>query len=139
MHVPDDREQPWGDSVTEPIQGFFDELARRGHEPLLRRATGSLRIELEDRTRVERWFVAIDEGDVAVSHRNAKADCVIRTSKEVFAGMVAGRVNAMAATLRGLLSFEGDLNVLVLFQRIFPGPPTAGAEPERTTRARRRT
>ena len=122
--------------MTEPIEGFFDDLARRGREPLLRRATGSLRIDLEDGAGVERWFITIDEGAVAVSHRNAKADCVVRTTKEVFEGMVAGRVNAMAATLRNVLSVEGDPTFLVLFQRILPGPPPAKPKRRRTAAAR---
>ncbi len=124
--------------MNEPIEGFFDDLAHRGHEPLLRRAKGSLRIDLEDGTGTQRWFVTIEEGDVGVSHRNAKADCVVRTSEEVFAGMVAGRVNAMAATLRGVLSIEGDPTLLVLFQRVFPGPPPAKPKGRRTTAARSR-
>ena len=52
-----------------------------------------------------------------VSHRNAKADGVIRTSRALFEGMVTGTVNAMAAALRGVVSLEGDPTMLVLFQR----------------------
>jgi hypothetical protein len=63
-------------------------------------------------------------GDVSVSHRNAKADSVIRTSKDQFEGMIAGRVNAMSAALRGVVSLEGDPTLLVLFQRALPGPPS---------------
>ena len=62
-------------------------------------------------------------GDVSVSHRNAKADSVIRTSKDQFEGMIAGRVNAMSAALRGVVSLEGDPTLLVQFQRALPGPP----------------
>jgi hypothetical protein len=36
---------------------------------------------------------------------------------------VTGRMNAMAATLRGVLDPEGDLGLVLLFQRLFPGPP----------------
>jgi hypothetical protein len=50
---------------------------------------------------------------------------VIRTSKDVFEGMVTGSVNAMTAALRGVISLEGDPSLLVLFQRALPGPPTA--------------
>jgi hypothetical protein len=106
--------------MTDAIEGFFEDL--RGHHPLLRRAKGSLRVDKVDGTGSERWLVTMDEGEVSVSHRNAKADCVIRTSRDVFEGMVAGRVNAMAATLRGVLSVEGDPKILVLFQRALPGP-----------------
>lgn len=115
--------------MADTIEGFFEGL--RGYHLLLRRAVGLLRVELVDGTAPERWLVTMDEGEVSVSHRNAKADCVIRTSRDVFEGMVAGRVNAMAATLRGVMSVEGDPNILVLFQRALPGPsepqPSAGA------------
>lgn len=110
--------------MTEPIDGFFDQLSDRGQGSLLHRATGSLRIDLQDDGATQRWFVTIDEGDVSVSHRNGRADCVVRTSREVFEGLVGGQVNAFAATLRGVLAIEGDPTLLVLFQRAFPGPPT---------------
>jgi SCP-2 sterol transfer family len=112
-----------GTPVSDPIEEFFEGLARRDAQRLPRRANGSLRIDLEDGKATQRWFVTIDDGEVSVSHRNAKADFVIRTSKEVFEGMVGGTVNPMAATLRGGLSLEGDPAILVLFQRVFPGPP----------------
>jgi len=34
----------------------------------------------------------------------------------------------MAAMLRGLLEPEGDLELLVEFSRLFPGPPSAQAQ-----------
>ena len=111
--------------MSEPIDRFFDELAHRGNEPPLRRASGSLRIDLEDGTATERWLVTFGDGDVAVSHRDTKADSVIRTSKDQFEGMIAGRVNPMSAALRGVVSLEGDPTLLVLFQRALPGPPRA--------------
>ena len=46
---------------------------------------------------------------------------MIRTSKDLFEGMVTGRVNAMAGALRGVVSLEGDPTLLVLFQRALPG------------------
>jgi putative sterol carrier protein len=110
--------------VSDPIEEFFEGLGHGDAQPLPRRANGSLRIDLEDGTATQRWFVTIDDGEVSVSHRNAKADFVIRTSKDVFEGMVGGRVNPLAATLRGVLSLEGDPAILVLFQRVFPGPPS---------------
>lgn len=110
--------------MSEPIDRFFDELAHRGNESPLRRASGSLRIDLEDGTATERWLVTFGDGDVAVSHRDTKADSVIRTSKDQFEGMITGRVNAMTAALRGVVWLEGDPTLLVLFQRALPGPPS---------------
>lgn len=109
--------------MSEPIEEFFERLTRSVPDRL-RRADGSLRIDLTSGTTIERWFVTMHGGDVSVSHRNAKADSVIRTSKDQFEGMVTGRVNAMSAALRGVVSLEGDPTLLVLFQRALPGPPS---------------
>ena len=106
---------------------FFDELGQRGHEPLLNQARGTLRFDLEDRKRINRWFVSIKDGDVAVSRKNAAADCVVRTDKGLFDGMVSGESNALTTFLRGRMAVEGDGELLVLFQRLFPSPPGSGA------------
>jgi putative sterol carrier protein len=109
--------------ADDPTATFFDALAKRGHEPLLQNASGTLRLELRNGRRAEYWYVAISKGDVTVSRANAEADAVIRSDKALFDGMVTGRVNAMAATLRGVLQTEGNLGLVMSFQRLFPGPP----------------
>jgi putative sterol carrier protein len=109
--------------MADPTADFFQEIDRHGHEPLLEKASGTLRFDLDRSSGTDHWLVAIDKGDVAVSRRNVRADCVVRLERTVFDGMAQGRVNAMAATLRGDLGAEGDLGLLVLFQRLFPPPP----------------
>jgi putative sterol carrier protein len=104
---------------------FFGELGRRGHEPLLEKATGTVRFDLEQGSRTEHWLVAVKKGDVVVSRENAEADCVFRTERELFDLVVGGEMNAMAALLRGAMSVEGDRELLVLFQRLLPGPPSS--------------
>lgn len=104
---------------------FFDELATRGHEPLLQKASGSVRIELVDGKRVDRRLIEIARGDIAVSRRTARADCVLRMEKALFDGIVTGRVNATAALLRGAMRVEGDVQLIVLLQRLFPGSKDA--------------
>jgi hypothetical protein len=110
--------------MNEPIEEFFERLTRGDPDRLLRRGEGTLRIDLTSGTTTERWFITMQGGNVSVSHRNAKADSVIRTSKDQFEGMVTGKVNAMSAALRGLVSLEGDPSLQVLFQRALPGPPS---------------
>jgi putative sterol carrier protein len=104
---------------------FFDGLAQRGHEPLLEKATGTVRFDLVNNGRDERWLVAVDKGDVAVSHRNVAADCTLRADRTLFDGVATGEVNAMAAVMRGAIQVEGDWSLLVLFQRVFPMPANA--------------
>ena len=108
---------------SSPTDAFFSALDARADEPLLKNASGALRFELADAGHVERWTVVIDHGDVEVSHRNTAADVVVRVDKRAFEGMATGRMNATAAALRGELDAEGDLGLLLLFQRLFPGPP----------------
>jgi hypothetical protein len=110
--------------VSEPIEEFFQRLSAGGPGTLPPRTSGSLRVDLGSGATTERSFLTIGKDAVSVSHRNAKADAVIRTSKDLFEGMVTGRVNAMAGALRGVVSLEGDPSLLVLFQRALPGPPS---------------
>ncbi len=103
-------------------QGFFAGLAARGHEPLLRGVSGTLRFDLSRRDGVEHWFVKVDEGVVSVSHRRSKADCVVGADEALFDRMVSGEVNAVAAALRGDVTVEGQPGLVLAFQRLFPGP-----------------
>lgn len=112
-----------------PTDEFFEELRRRGHEPLLAATTGTIRFDLGHATNGgESRSVSIGRGDVRVSDEGddgAAADCVVRTDRALFDAIASGRANAMAAMLRGALSVDGDVELLVLFQRLFPGPPHA--------------
>ena len=110
---------------------FFEELGRRGHEPMLEKLTATVRFDLVRDGRIERWLLAVDKGDVAVSRRHARADCVIRADGALFDGLASGEVNAMAALLRGAIGVEGEPGVVVLFQRLFPGP--AGSRDRRAS------
>ena len=123
--------------MSEPIEEFFERLTRGGPDRLPARADGSLRIDLTSGKTTERWFITRHGGDISVSHRNAKADSVIRTSKDQFEGMIAGTVNAMSAALRGVVSLEGDPTLLVQFQRALPGPPATGTVQRAAAKGRR--
>ena len=108
--------------MSDPTGEFFEELGTREHEPMLRRATGTVRFDLTDGTNTEHWSVAMKKGGVAVSRGHGKADCVVTTERPLFDAIVRGERNAMAAVLRGQIGVEGDRELLVLFQRVFAGP-----------------
>jgi putative sterol carrier protein len=110
-------------TMTSPTTEFFDALSKRGHEPMLDKAKGTVRFDLTNRKRTERWLVSIDKGDITVSHKNAAADTIVRAPRAVFDGIATGEVNALAAILRGAISVEGESSMAVLFQRLFPPPP----------------
>jgi putative sterol carrier protein len=103
-------------------EDFFADLSRRGHEPLLRRTAGSIRFDLNTNGAPQRWLVEIDHGDVAVSRRTTKADCLVQADMAALDQIIGGTDNAIAAMLRGTIYAEGDYQLLTLFQRLFPGP-----------------
>jgi putative sterol carrier protein len=106
---------------TQTIE-FFRELQRRGHEPLLEEVSGAVCFELTDGGQIDRWLVAIDRGDVKVSHKAGEADCTIRAERALFERLCRGEENAIAAVLRGAVVCTGNVELLVAIQRIFPGP-----------------
>ena len=111
--------------TADPTADFFAALKSRGQEPLLRKASGTMRFDIADGKRTERWLVEIRKGDIAVSRRNARADCVVTADRALFERIASGEANALASLLREEVNVEGDINLLVLFQRLLPGPPRA--------------
>jgi putative sterol carrier protein len=103
--------------------GFLTALASAEHDSSLGRADGALRIELERNGKTERWFLEVHQGEVTVSRKRVPYDGTIRTTGELFDRMASGEANAMTALLRGEIQVEGDAELLVLVQRLFPSPP----------------
>jgi hypothetical protein len=116
---------------SDPITQFFDDLARRGHEPLLGKMTGVMRIELMNGSEDEIWRVSVERGDLTVERGEGDAGCVFRTNREVFGSLVRCERNAMAAVLRGAVAVAGSWELLALFQRLFPGPSGADRAADR--------
>jgi hypothetical protein len=108
--------------TSDSIGEFFTALGNRAHEPLLENARGSARFDVADGKRTERWLLTIDRGDLRVSRKNASADCVLRVDRPTFERAVNGKLNLMAAALRGEFGVTGDPRLLVLLQRLFPRP-----------------
>jgi putative sterol carrier protein len=108
--------------VADATEAFFDELRRREHEPRLAHKKGTVHIELADNGRTDHWLVSFDDGRVDVSNEDGDADSTLRSDKTLFDRIVQGDANAVTAVMRGAVALEGDWNVLVLFQRLFPAP-----------------
>jgi putative sterol carrier protein len=103
---------------------FLESLPSRGDDPVLHQLSGTIRFDLRDGKTVESWFLQLDKGDVKVSHRKAKADCVAAMDTELCDALVTGETNGFAAALRGDIELEGEVALLLEFQRLFPGPPS---------------
>jgi putative sterol carrier protein len=109
--------------MSDPTGEFLGDLARKGHDPLVEKVEGTLRLELADGKRIERWFLKVDNGDIAVSRKGSAADSTLRADKSLFDEIAVGEVNATAAVLRGAVTVDGDWALMVMLQRLFPSPP----------------
>jgi putative sterol carrier protein len=124
--------------MAEATTEFFEDLGQRDFEPLLEKATGRIGVELVNGKKSSRWLVAIDKGKVDVSHKSGATDCTLRTTEELFDALVRGEANTMAAVLRGEITVEGDAELLMLFQRVFVGPPKPAPSRRRSSAGGRR-
>jgi putative sterol carrier protein len=106
---------------------FFDGLQQQGHVPLMEKVNGTLRFDVLDGKRTAHWFLTIKKGDLTVSKEGSAQDCIVRADKELVEGVMSGKVNAFAAVLRGEIDIEGDPELMVVFQRLLPGPAVGAA------------
>jgi hypothetical protein len=109
------------------IDDFFADLERRGHEPMLRRVSATVRWDILDGDRTEHRLVRIHHGDVRVAVSDEPADCVIIAERAVCDDVASGRSSALAALLRGAAAIDGDFELMVLAQRLFPRTPGVSA------------
>jgi hypothetical protein len=109
--------------TNDPTAQFFHRLRSRVYEPLVREVVAVVRFDLLHDGQTERWYLIINNGEITVSTADVEADCIIAADRTLFNGIVSGRVNPMAALLRGELTALGEPDLLVLCRRIFPGPP----------------
>jgi putative sterol carrier protein len=123
--------------MSNPTASFFEALGRRGHEPLLKEATGTIRFDLDHEQGVDRWLVVLERGDVHVSREGGEADCLVHGSRALFDRIVSGESNLYTAWVRNGLRAAGDLRLARLVQRVMPGP-THAYHPREFAQARRR-
>jgi putative sterol carrier protein len=107
----------------DPIGQFFASLVEPGRISTFEGESASLRFDIGSGSRRERWRVQVTDGEVAVTRASAPADAVVHIERPHLEAIVSGRLNAQAALLRGLLTCEGSMAALIMFQRCLPGPP----------------
>lgn len=108
---------------SDPTAAFLLGLERSGFHPLIGQVNGSIMLQLAGPGGVDHWLVVLDKGHVGVANRAGPADAVVRIKRELFASVALGRSNLWAAFLRNDLQVEGELRLLVVFQRLLPSPP----------------
>lgn len=101
-------------STAERIEAFFDQLADRGHVPLLDHISGTLEFDIEGAGR--RWMT-INRGDLVVSRNAARPDCILTCDTDTFIRVISGKQNLVAAAIRGSVSVAGNLALGLSIQR----------------------
>lgn len=109
--------------TADPVEQFFAILAEPGRISTFDGESASLRFDVGGGAGAERWHVQVADGDVTIARSGEPADAVVRLERPHLEAIVTGRLNATAAILRGLLTCEGSMAALVMFQRCLPGPP----------------
>lgn len=121
---------------TDRVERFFEELAQRGHEPLLQRLESTGRFEVTEDGHTEYWLVAVRGGYVTVSRGDDRADWVIRAERGALERVIHGDAGSLAALVRGTLEVDmrEESSRFALLTRLFAGPPPArkqwSADPE---------
>ena len=123
--------------MSDALTDFLEGLAAREQEPLLATTTGRFCFELTDADGEGRRMVCIDHGHVDLVSGDIGADSTMRASRATFERVATGEINAMAAVLRGEIEIEGDWELLIRFQRLFPsaGTPAVTRAGAKTTSA----
>ena len=100
---------------TNRIDAFFAQLPNRGHVDGLNHISGTVELDFEDTKR--RWLI-VQKGDVRLSQTPVAADCVLACDADTFMGIISGRVNVVAAALRGAVTVSGDLALAIAVRRL---------------------
>jgi ubiquinone biosynthesis protein UbiJ len=108
--------------MADPTPRFMGLLGHRTHIPSLESTSGTIRFDLQQGQDLAHWYVRITKGDVDVYQSDDEADCIVSGEASVLAAVASGRMNAMAAVLRGAIQVQGKAILIGQLQRLFPGP-----------------
>jgi len=120
---------------SDPTARLFERISRLGRVDALADVDGRLRFDVHHGDRVEHWAIIVQRGQVSVAHEVDDPDCVVDVDKALLDRMAAGQSNSMTALLRGDMMITGDVRLLVLLERLLPGPAAAHG-PRRTSRSK---
>jgi putative sterol carrier protein len=107
------------------VPTFLQSVHTRQDDPVLRSFSGTIRFDLRTGENVDTYTVKVADGRASVSRRREKADCVASMDASLFDAVTSGEANAVTAFLRGEIRVDGDVAVLMAFERLFPGPADA--------------
>ncbi|MEW2377579.1 SCP2 sterol-binding domain-containing protein [Micromonospora sp. NPDC047812] len=104
---------------------FFEQLADVGHDPRFCKVRGTIRFDIREGDRVERWLLDIDHGRLRVTRSDAPAEAVITVTADVAEAMTRGEMNGLAGITRGEIMIDGNLALAMRVGRLFPMPPAS--------------
>ncbi|SCE71378.1 SCP-2 sterol transfer family protein [Micromonospora coriariae] len=110
-----------GTTVGEHLRQL--DSGRRGDLP--ETTSGTLRLDAREDGHTEHWYLTVADQHVRVTKSSDEADLVIRAAPEVFDRLASGETHVAMALLRNELTARGNMQLLMLLRRIFPG--SAGA------------
>jgi predicted lipid carrier protein YhbT len=119
----------------DPIAMLFESVSHGGRVDSLGEIDGTLRFDLHVGDQIDSWLLTVHGGQLTVSHRGGDADCVVDLDKDLANRMATGQTNAMTALLRADMMVTGDVKLLVLLERLLPGPAAAHG-PRRSVHSR---
>lgn len=110
-----------GTSVAE----FLDRWDAGRRADLPETTSGTLRLDAADDGYTTHWRLTVRDQRVEVSRSAEDAELTVRADREVFDLLASGRTHVATALLRNDLSVQGNMRLLMMLRRIFPGPPDA--------------
>ncbi|MEH1058730.1 SCP2 sterol-binding domain-containing protein [Micromonospora sp. CPCC 206171] len=104
---------------------FLERLTSRRRPQLPETLTGTIRLDLHDGGSTEHWYLTVHDQRVDVTRSPDDADLVVRADREVFGRLADGRTEVVQSLMRNELTVQGEMRLLLILRRIFPGPADA--------------
>ncbi|MEU4570456.1 glycogen debranching N-terminal domain-containing protein [Micromonospora sp. NPDC023956] len=120
-----------GSAAFDRIDRFFAGLAESAPGRLPPAPHGSIRFDVVDVDgEATVWFAHVRAGQVRVDRAGGRVDCVVEIRPEMFVRLLDGKDHVVAMLLRGVLSVEGDLSLLLTFRCLLPPGTADSANPD---------
>ncbi|MGI5522279.1 SCP2 sterol-binding domain-containing protein [Micromonospora sp. CA-259024] len=86
---------------------------------------GTIRLDVRGDGCTDHWYLTIADQHVRVTRAADDADLVLSLDRPLFDQMADGEMHPGASLLRNELTVQGNMRLLMMLRRIFPGPPGA--------------
>ncbi|MFF5177922.1 SCP2 sterol-binding domain-containing protein [Micromonospora sp. NPDC000316] len=106
-------------------QQFLRDLGAGRRPELPETTAGTVRLDIRSDGCTEHWYLTIADQHVQVTRSADDADLVVRASRAIFDQLANGQMHLAVALVRNELTVRGNMALLMLLRRIFPGPPGA--------------